>query len=206
MIFTICFILAFLPVTILLPTFVKGRKSIPRKGKFILACNHQSALDPIVIAIKLSKRRYRFMAKKEAFKNKLGGWFMRKIGAYPVDRSGNDINAIKTTFKHLKDGKAVCIFPEGHRMETENGGELKNGVVMISLKTQTPIIPCVFKRKPKLFRFNRMQVGEPLKLYEMDEFKDKKIDKELLDLASDYLAQKFNELRNTFKKKEKNDD
>ena len=204
MIFTICFIIAFLPVTILLPTIVKNRKKLPRKGKVILACNHQSALDPVVIAVKLCRRRFKFMAKKEAFeRKKVRGWFMRKFGAYPVDRGGNDINAIKTTFKHLKDGKAVCIFPEGHRIKDQNGGELKNGVAMISLKTKTPIVPCVIQKSPKFFRFNRMKLGDPIKLYEMEEFKDKKTDKELLDKASAYISEAFNNLRNSFTKKKK---
>lgn len=201
MIFTICFILAFIPVTLFLPTIVKGRKNLPRKGGVILACNHQSALDPAVIAVKLCKRRFKYMAKKEAFeKNKFVGWLLKKFGGYPVDREGNDIAAIKKTFKFLKDVKAVCIFPEGHRIKEENGGELKNGVVMISLKTKTPIVPCIIQKRPRFFVFNRMRLGEEIRLYEMDEFKDKKVDKELLDKASEYLTNRFNELRNSFKK------
>lgn len=208
MIFIICFIIAFIPVTLIFPTMVKGRKNLPRKGGVILACNHQSAADPAIIAVKLCRRRFKFMAKKEAFeKNKFFAWLLTKFGAYPVDRAGNDIAAIKKTFKFLKDGKAVCIFPEGHRIKDENGGELKNGVVMISLKTKTPIVPCIIKKCPKFFRFNKMKLGEEIRLYEMEEFKDKKVDKELLDKASEYLSLKFDELRDSLgnKKEKKND-
>ena len=147
------------------------------------------------------------MAKKEAFeKNKFFGWLFRKLGGYPVDREGNDIAAIKNTFKFLKDGKAVCIFPEGHRIKSENGGELKNGVVMISLKPKTPIVPCIIKKRPRLFVFNKMKLGEEIRLYEMDEFKDKKVDKELLDKASEYLSERFDQIRESFNKKEDKND
>lgn len=196
MIYFICFVILVLPIRLIYLTRTKGCKHIPRKGKMILACNHQSNADAFVIATTLYKRRYRYMCKREAFeKNKLVGWFLKKFGAYPIKRGGNDISAIKQTFKYLNDGKAVCMFPEGTRISSAEGGEVKNGLAMIALKTKSPIVPCILVKKPRPFRFNKMVVGEAFNLSELEEFKDKKIDKELIEKATNLITEKFNKLR-----------
>lgn len=205
MVYFICFILFALPIRLLFPTIVRGRKNLKRKGKVILACNHQSNADAFIIASCLYKRRFKFMAKKEIFEgNKFIAWLMRKFGAYPINRGANDITAIKTTFKYLNEGKAVCMFPEGTRVTSEFGGEVKTGLAMIALKTKTPIVPCIQVKKPKLFRLNKMIVGEAFNLSEMDEYKDKKVDKELIEKATEYITERFNMLREQSKQKRKN--
>lgn len=201
MVYFLCFILLALPIRIIYLMGVKGRKNILRKGKMILACNHQSNADAFVIASTLYKRRYRFMCKKEAFEqNKFVGWLLKKLGAYPINRGANDISAIKNTFKYLNEGKAICMFPEGTRISNEEGGEVKTGLAMIALKTKSPIVPCIIVKKPRLFRPNKMVVGKAFNLSEMDEFKDKKVDKELIEKATVYITEVFDKLRASNKK------
>ena len=50
------------------------------------------------------------MAKKSLFKNKFGGWLLKKYGGYPVERGETDINAVKTTLKILKQISSLLIF------------------------------------------------------------------------------------------------
>lgn len=202
MIYFICFILVALPIRIIFLMGAKGRRNIPRKGKMILACNHQSNADAFVIASTLYRRRYKFMCKREAFeKSKFVGWLLKKLGAYPISRGANDITAIKNTFKYLNEGKAICMFPEGTRVSSEEGGEVKTGLAMIALKTKSPIVPCIIVKKPRLFRPNKMVVGKAFNLSEMEEFKDKKVDKELIEKATVYITEVFNELRESNRKK-----
>ena len=104
-------------VKFILCTFVRvkvsGLENIPEKGGFIMAANHNSALDVIYVEYKL-KRRVRWMAKAELFKNKLVGWFLKKLGAFPVKRGAVDINAAKTVFELLKGGEYWEFSHRGH--------------------------------------------------------------------------------------------
>ena len=199
--FYILFAILFLPMLIICPTIVKGKKNIPKKGRFILCCNHQSNTDVFRIMSRL-KRRYKYLAKKELFNTKIKNWFFKTMGAYPIERGKPDLQAIKKTINYLKDEKAVCIFPEGTRVTNDEKSQLKGGVVMFALKTDSPIVPCCILKKPRPFRWNKMIVGEPFKLSDIEEFKGKSTDKETIQKATELLSQKMEELKiNTKEKK-----
>lgn len=197
MFFYICLIISFIPLLIIYPCVVSGKKNLPKKGRFILAPNHQTLNDPIIIAARLtSRRRFRFMAKAPLFKNKVFGAIMRGMGAYPVDnQSATDINAVKTTLKHLKEERAVCIFPEGARLVSSEENQLKHGVAMFALKTNSPVVPAFFVRKTNAFVPNRLIIGEPIALHTMEQFKDRKVDKDVLEEASQIIKDGINKLR-----------
>ena len=199
MVFYICLTIVFLPFFLVFPVKVVNKKNLPKKGKVLFASNHQSNSDAIIIAHRFSTvRRFKFMAKAKLFKNKFAGWFLRKLGAYPVTQNTSDITAIKNTMSHLKNEQAVCVFPEGTRLVSNEKNDLKNGIAMIALKTKTAIVPSYFIRPTKPFSRNIMVVGEPFNLSEMEEFKDKKIDKELLNLASKVVSRKMFECRDKY--------
>src|SRR5471030_135232 len=88
-------------------------RNIPRQGGFILASNHISNLDPVVLGI-CSVRRLNFMAKIELFHGLLG-FFLTNLGAFPVKRGEADFGAMKEALKRLKKGHGVLIFVEGTR-------------------------------------------------------------------------------------------
>ncbi len=205
MFFYFLLILLYIPLLIVYPCRVVGKKNIPKKGRFILSCNHQTLNDPIIIAYKITKRRFRFMAKAPLFNNKFKSAILKSLGAYPVNNKSatGDIKAVKTTLKHLKDERAVCIFPEGARLKSSESNELKHGVAMFSLKTNSPIVPAYFVKKTNAFVFNTLLIGKPIELYNMEQFKDKKIDKDLLEEASTVLKKEMNALyKNYIKNKE----
>ena len=95
----------------------KGRKNEPRPedGPYIVASNHISALDPIIICAVTRRQQPRFMAKSELFRIPLIGGIIKAWGAYPVERTGRDAGVVKKTVSMLAEGKCVGIFPQGTR-------------------------------------------------------------------------------------------
>lgn len=185
-------ILAALPIKIFFPTKIVGKKNIP-KGACIISSNHTSNMDAVVFAVNTWEKKY-YLAKKELFKNKVFGGFLKSLGAIKIDRQANDITAIKQCLKVLKDNKKLFIFPEGTRVKNENMelGEVKHGVAMFAVKAKVPIVPIFITKKPKIFRRNKIFIGEP---FELQEFYGKKLASEELDSAGDIVAEKMNELR-----------
>lgn len=95
---------------------VRGLENIP-DGPAVICCNHSSFSDAIwVIVCSHQKRIFRTMAKKELFSHRVLGWFITKLGAFPVDREANDIHAVKTALGVLREGDKLLIFPEGTRV------------------------------------------------------------------------------------------
>ncbi len=190
MLYYIIVILAILPFLIIFPIIVRGRKNMP-KGKMLFCCNHQSNWDVLLIAAKIPGRRFYFMSKESLFKNKFCSFILKKLGAYPVSRNKTDISAIKKTLSLLKDEKAICLFPEGARLKTEDSNELRDGAIIFALKSKAPIVPACFIKKPKPFCFNKLIIGKPFNLSEMEEFKEKKITVELIEKGREILRKKM---------------
>ena len=94
---------------------VIGAEKEPDEGGFMVCANHTSATDPVVLCYAFRKHQVRFMAKKELFKVPVVNWIVGLLGAFPVDRGGNDVGAIKKSVAMLKDGECMGIFPQGHR-------------------------------------------------------------------------------------------
>lgn len=117
-----------------------GRENIP-EGGCVVCPNHIQLSDPPFAAVALSHRTpLRLMAKKELFQgNKLFAWLIAALGAFPVDREGADITAIKTALSSVKAGQKLIIFPQGTRGAAE--GETKKGAAMLAVKSRAPILP-----------------------------------------------------------------
>lgn len=184
-------ILASIPLFILLPTRIIGRKNLPKKGRMIFCCNHQSNWDVVMLATKIYRRRFYYIAKEALFKNKISALVIRNLGGYPVKKSTTDISAIKKTLSYLKNEKAVCIFPEGARLQTADKNDLRDGAIIFALKTKSPIVPACIIKKPALFVFNKIVIGEPFNLSEMEEFKGKKMNEELIAKGRKILKEKM---------------
>jgi len=198
MFFYFAWVIVAIPLLFLLPTIVKGYRNIPRKGRMILVCNHQSNLDAVIIAAKIVKRRFYYMAKVEMFNNKFTGSFFKALGMYPVNREKNDIQAVKKTLSLLKKEKAICIFPEGTRKESDEVSDAKHGVALFALKTKSPIVPACFVKKPGFFKLNKLLIGKPFNLSEMEEFKDQPASKEVLTRATEIITDRMNELKENY--------
>ena len=140
----------------------------PADKNYIVCCNHTALLDVVVIAIGL-KRQVSFMAKKEAFKVPILNWFIKSMGAFPVDRKSGDVGAIKKTIEILNGGSCVGIFPQGTRCPYKNPREteIKDGLGMIAKRADVGILPVAIKTKKgklKLFRKTELIIGEYISL------------------------------------------
>ncbi len=189
-------IIFFIPLILIYPTRIVGKRNIRRKGRVILCTNHQSSVDPIVIWSRIFRRRFNFMAKEELFHNKFFGYICKCLRAYPVNRNTTDIKSIKTTMDMLRREKAVCIFPEGTRLKSDESNELKSGVIIFALKTDSPIVPAYIKKKFRPFCFNKMVVGQEFWLSkELGYVKGDKITPELIEEGTKLLSKKIYELK-----------
>ncbi|MBI3601697.1 MAG: 1-acyl-sn-glycerol-3-phosphate acyltransferase [Candidatus Omnitrophica bacterium] len=126
------------------PRTVRGWYNIPSQGAYILASNHISNLDPVILGIS-TPRRVHFMTKIELFKHPLVGWWLKKLWAFPVKRGQADLGALKEAFKCLKKGHPVLVFPEGTRRTDHKSLEPQPGTGFLALKSQVPIVPVYMK-------------------------------------------------------------
>lgn len=196
--YRLCWLLIWLPLRILTPMKIIGKKNLP-EGKAILACNHQSNWDPILIFSYRWDRPY-VLAKHTLFKNKFTSAVMRSYGGIPVNRQEVSISTIKEVIKALNSDKHLLIFPQGTRMKDIDGESVKNGLAMFALKTKSPVVPMWYVRKPGVFRLNKLLIGEP---FELTEFYGQKPTKEVLDKASEEVLQKMFELRDNYEAERK---
>lgn len=175
----------------LYPTSFRGKKNIP-KGRVVFICNHTSNVDPILVELSSWKNKF-YLAKKELYRNKVIGGFLKRLNTIPIDREKTDFNAIKNALKVLNKEKALVIFPEGTRNKEQKEAPIKAGAAMLAIKSKSPIVPIWIKNKPRLFRFNKLRYGEA---FTLEEFYDKKLDSETLEKAGNIIEKKF--LENKF--------
>ncbi|WP_026895053.1 lysophospholipid acyltransferase family protein [Clostridiisalibacter paucivorans] len=155
--------LAKVVLKILYKVEIHGLENIPNKGKIVICSNHSSLWDPVIVATSIS-RQVSFMAKKELFNNKILKSIILKLGAFPVNRKGADLNAIKTSLRILKKGGALGIFPEGTRNIEGKRIDAKPGTAMIGIKSRTPIIPMRIITNYKFFNTIKVFIGKPIYL------------------------------------------
>ena len=124
-----------------------GEENIPEKGAFILAANHISALDPVMI-ISRCPRTLHFMAKDELFKNPVFASFLKKMNVFPVKRQTSDKRALEFAKRIISSGWALGIFPEGSRIKDASPKRAKNGVSYLAAKTKADVLPVSIYKAP----------------------------------------------------------
>ena len=117
---------------------VMGTQNIPKEGAIVFVSNHISAVDPPFLGM-ASPRVLNMMAKKELFEKQPLRWLVRQLLAFPVDREGNAMSAIKEALRRLKMGAAVLVFIQGTR--TEDVSEAMNGASFLAQRANAVIIP-----------------------------------------------------------------
>ncbi len=119
---------------------VEGMENVPKTGGAILVSNHLNNADPCVIPAVL-KRRVITMAKKEMFKWPVISLLFRFIGAFPVDRQGADISALREAQHVVNDGLLLLMFPEGTRSRDRQLHRGFAGTALVAYRTGVPVIP-----------------------------------------------------------------
>ncbi|WP_309064463.1 lysophospholipid acyltransferase family protein [Microbacterium sp.] len=127
---------------------IVGREKLPREGAYVLAPNHYSELDPIIVAVAVwrMKRLPRFMAKESLFRIPVVGWILRRTGMVPVARASS-ASAAKQTMTQSRDlvehGRGVIVYPEGTLTRDPDLWPMrgKTGAVRLALTADIPLIP-----------------------------------------------------------------
>jgi len=193
MFYTIAKFIAWLLFKLFWKVDIQGIDNIPKKGPLIIAANHTSYLDPVILGI-ATNRKMHFIAKQEIFNNFISNFIFRKLNAFPVDREKIDIKALKNAINVLKEKEVLGIFPEGTRSTTGDLQNFKLGIIKIALKTGAPIVPAgiigahkIFPRGVKLPIFFKHKIivryGSPKYLNSQNN-KDKNYQRESLDILS----------------------
>ncbi|HET9001756.1 MAG TPA: lysophospholipid acyltransferase family protein [bacterium] len=119
---------------------VIGEKHIPDCGPVILAANHASQMDPLVLGAAI-QRRFTFLAAAELLTMPILGPLVRPFHPVPVRRGRFDLGAIRECLENLRRGGALLIFPEG-KISTD--GRLQpphEGLAFLAHHTGVPVIP-----------------------------------------------------------------
>jgi len=171
----------------------EGLHKLPKEGPVIIASNHMSNWDPVLIGVSI-KRKVHFIAKAELFENKIASIILTRLNAFPVKRGSVDIKAIRYAMDLLTRGEILGIFPEGARKKLYPEAIAQTGVAMFALKSGAPVIPvaCIGTErnfplgwfKPLLVR-----VGDPINL---DDFRGKKLNSSALQEASLQIMNQIN--------------
>lgn len=172
-----------------------NKNSIPKDGAYILASNHMSYSDPILLGLG-QKRRLYFMAKSELFRNKFFGFIIKMVGAFPVERGAGDGKAIKTGEDLINEGNIMTIFIEGGRTKTGDFMRPRSGCALIVQQMQVPVIPAcitVIGNKKHLFSKRVIHYGSPI--YPQDLGLTKDGDRHQLKNASQKLMDEIKRIR-----------
>ncbi|MDH2908768.1 MAG: lysophospholipid acyltransferase family protein [Candidatus Eremiobacteraeota bacterium] len=149
---------------VLLPWRVRalGIERVPLHGPLIVAANHISYLDPPALGIYLP-RMLHYMAKRELFAVPGLGAAIAAVGAYPVDRGGNPMAAIRRSVEVLREGKAIAIFPEGTR-NLDGRAPIQSGVSLLASLARAPVVPACIVGTDRARNLARVTVvyGEPM--------------------------------------------
>jgi 1-acyl-sn-glycerol-3-phosphate acyltransferase len=151
--------------------------AIPREGPVILAANHISNADAVILGAWLTKslgRRIHWLGKKEMFEWPVVGWVAANGGVHPVDRDAADVDAFRLAERVLNEGQVLMIFPEGTRSPTGELQKPKDGLAMLALRSGALIVPIGISNTDRLWPKGQllprpgghatMRVGRPFRL------------------------------------------
>ena len=163
---------------------IDGHK-LPKRGAFILAPNHYSEIDPVIVGrfVWKLKRVPRFLAKASVFKNPVIGAILRASGQIPVEREGRGRSdaPLKAAAQLVERELAVIIYPEGTLTRDPDLWPMrgKTGAVRMALTAGVPIIPAAhwgtqevmarYSKKISFFPRKRLvcKIGDPVDLSDL---------------------------------------
>ncbi len=166
---------------------ITGKQNIPSRGPFILAANHQSYLDFILLC-GVFPRHLRFLAAEKFYHSRFWKPIMEYTGQIRVDRhrKGNKEEVFQKGLEVLEKGEVLAIFPQGTRSRNGKIEKTYTGVAKFALKARVPVVPVGIKgaftawppeKKPKFKKIVSIHIGEPMKFdnYVKDQYQDSRV-------------------------------
>jgi 1-acyl-sn-glycerol-3-phosphate acyltransferase len=132
------------PVHYAMKWTIEGAQRVPTHGPLILASNHTSYLDPMVLGhlAGLRNRKVRFLAKQELFDKAVVGWVLRHGHQIPVARNTADAaGSLDAAVDALRNGECVCVFPEGTISLDLDPMPGKTGTARLAAESGVPVTP-----------------------------------------------------------------
>lgn len=122
------------------PLRTRGRELVPRRGRVILAANHRSYIDPLLLAV-CFRRRVTFLSKAIGYRFPLARFFFSRLGVIAL-REQKGSPGMKQALKYLRENRPLVIFPEGTRNLTRRPFlPGKPGVALLADATGAPVVP-----------------------------------------------------------------
>jgi 1-acyl-sn-glycerol-3-phosphate acyltransferase len=120
---------------------ISGLENVDPKATYVIAANHQSHGDILVLGF--LDHPYVYMAKAELFRIPIMGWGMAMAGCIPIRRGEKDSarEAMAGAAQKLREGVSLLIFPEGTRSRDGNMGPFKDGAFRLAIQTGRPVLP-----------------------------------------------------------------
>ena len=171
---------------------VIGKENIPQDKSLVIISNHTSFGDPPAVSYAFD-RPITYIAKEEFAKNIFTKLLFGAGGVIFLKAKDSELTAMRTAINTLKEGKTICIFPEGKRNFDQKMTEFKPGAAYIAYRAGVKVIPVAVINAGDYWRFWRrniiINVGEPIILD-----KNTKLDQAYLDHYNEVFEQKVKEL------------
>lgn len=119
---------------------VHGADHVPARGAAILAVNHVSYLDPLLVGTALERPLW-YMGKAELFRRRGPAALLRWLHVFPVRRGRPELSSVKQTLALLRRGEVVMMFPEGTRGDGATLGPVRPGVILLAARVGVPVVP-----------------------------------------------------------------
>lgn len=150
---------------------VEGKEAVPPGGPLIVVSNHLSIIDPPLLAASIP-RRISFLAKRELFRHRLFGPFVKAYGALPINRGRDYRGSLEQLLALLARDRAVGLFPEGTRSRRARLSRAKPGVALVALRSGAPILPVGISGSERIKGFRSLftrptitvSIGQPFTL------------------------------------------
>ena len=198
-VYTLARIVAFLGTHTIFPARYHNRENMDLDAPYIAISNHQSALDPLILAYPCKKYEYRFVGKKELTKNKLIARLLEKgLHMITVDRHNSDLAAMRQCLRTLRDGNVLAIFPEGTRHQPDLMAQVETGTAVLALKANVPLLPVYIKYRPRFLRMNHVYIGPPM---DISDLSTQGVDAAVVDQACERIKNTFLQMREDSNKK-----
>jgi 1-acyl-sn-glycerol-3-phosphate acyltransferase len=119
-----------------------GRELVPRTGPLLVCANHASTIDPPLLPAFLPRPDSWSMAKAEWFaRPDFKSWLFTRYHAFPIVRHSPDRRGLRRALSVLRDGGALVVYPEGHRVESGGLWTAEPGAGFIARTTGAPVQP-----------------------------------------------------------------